>query len=111
MTYLKALFISPALIGIIFSLASLLQKKFPPKHINKIYGYRTKQSMFNEDKWKLANNYSSSLMLKLSFVLIALGILLAFLLHDAMLLSLITVVSSILCALVIVLLTEKRLKA
>jgi uncharacterized membrane protein len=51
-------------------------RKFPPKKINHIYGYRTKRSMRNQDTWKMANDYSSELMLRFclySFMIPALG--------------------------------------
>lgn len=34
------------------------------KKINHLYGYRTLRSMKNEATWKVANEYSSNLMLK-----------------------------------------------
>ena len=36
-----------------------LLKKFPPKKINHLYGYRTQWSMKNEATWEAANTYSS----------------------------------------------------
>ena len=31
--------------------------KRPPKEINRIIGYRTKRSMYNNDTWKFAHNF------------------------------------------------------
>ena len=36
---------------------------FPPKKINRFYGYRTKSSMKNQDAWDEANRFSANLML------------------------------------------------
>ncbi|SEB06933.1 SdpI/YhfL protein family protein [Chitinophaga terrae (ex Kim and Jung 2007)] len=110
MTLLKALIISPALPGIIFLVVSLLQEKFPPKKINNVYGYRTKKSMSSEENWKIANSYSSKLVLNFSFILITLGGLSIFLLHNSLILSIVTVVSSAIAAILVIVLTEKKLK-
>lgn len=61
--------------GFILFLAYML-RKFPPKNINHFYGYRTKRSMRNQEAWKVANDYSSKLMLRFSlysFLIPALG--------------------------------------
>ena len=41
--------------GLLF-LLSIIFWKFPPKKINKIYGYRTFKAMLNEDIWGFANS-------------------------------------------------------
>jgi uncharacterized membrane protein len=41
--------------GLLF-LLSIIFWKFPPKKINKIYGYRTFKAMLNEDIWSFANS-------------------------------------------------------
>jgi uncharacterized membrane protein len=41
--------------GLLF-LLSIIFWKFPPKKINRIYGYRTFKAMQNEDIWGFANN-------------------------------------------------------
>ncbi|MGJ8743926.1 SdpI family protein [Polaribacter sp.] len=40
--------------GLLF-LLSIIFFKFPPKKINKIYGYRTYKSMLNQQIWDFAN--------------------------------------------------------
>jgi uncharacterized membrane protein len=40
--------------GLLF-LLSIIFWKFPPKKINRIYGYRTFKAMLNEDIWGFAN--------------------------------------------------------
>lgn len=44
--------------GLLFIL-SLVFYFFPPKKINKLYGYRTHKSMQNEDIWQFANRFSA----------------------------------------------------
>jgi uncharacterized membrane protein len=42
--------------------------KFPPKKINYLYGYRTRRSMANQEIWKVANEYSAGLMMKITLI-------------------------------------------
>ena len=39
-------------------------KLYPPKDINSIYGYRTKQSMQNTKKWELANRVAPNIFIR-----------------------------------------------
>jgi uncharacterized membrane protein len=55
----------PLVTGSIFTLAGLILIKFPPKKINWLYGYRTPQSMKNQEKWDFAQSYSAKEMIKL----------------------------------------------
>ena len=43
-----------------------LLKKFPPKKINHLYGYRTQRSMKNQATWEAANTYSTLVFFKVS---------------------------------------------
>ena len=57
---------------LVLFIISFLFSKNPPKRINGLYGYRTYQSMQNQEKWDFANAISSKFMLKstiLSFIL------------------------------------------
>ena len=49
------------IIGLIF-------KKFPPKEINMLYGYRTKRSIANQQVWDAANSYWIKLFLTLNLL-------------------------------------------
>ncbi|WP_214072264.1 SdpI family protein [Mucilaginibacter sp. dw_454] len=64
----------PQLLGIIFFLIGLIMYKFPPKKINKWYGYRTDSSMKNQQTWDEANRYSALLMAKTGLIVIVIGI-------------------------------------
>ncbi len=55
--------------GIIFSLAGVIMLYFPPKRINALYGYRTKKSMINQERWDFAQKYSAKEMIKLGGLL------------------------------------------
>lgn len=58
------LFLIPVMAGIIFVMAGLVLFKFPPKEINSLYGYRTKNSMKDQDSWDFAQRYSSTELMK-----------------------------------------------
>ncbi|MES2064447.1 MAG: SdpI family protein [Bacteroidota bacterium] len=65
----------PHFIGVIFILAGLIQKRFPPKEINSLYGYRTTLSMKNQQNWDEGNRYSTTLIIKCGWVLVITGII------------------------------------
>lgn len=54
----------PQLVGVVIFIIGLITLYFPPKHINRFYGYRLPSAMKNQRTWKEANRYSSSFMLK-----------------------------------------------
>lgn len=68
------LFLIPVLSGIIFILTGLLMYKFPPKSINSFYGYRTNNSMKNQERWDFAQKYSAVEMIKLASLLVLSGL-------------------------------------
>jgi len=51
------------LIGIIFSIAGIIQYVFAPKQINSLYGYRTQSSMQSDERWHFAQKYSAIKMI------------------------------------------------
>ena len=61
------------LTGGCFSLAGYITKRFPPKKINHLYGYRTKTSMRNQAVWDFAKRYSASEMINLGIYLLILA--------------------------------------
>lgn len=52
------------IVGPLFSLMGFILLKFPPKKINRVYGYRTKNSMQSQEKWDYAQVYSAKEMIK-----------------------------------------------
>ncbi len=72
----KPLFLINFLTGFIFIIAALIQIKFPPKKINSLYGYRTKNSMKSQESWDFAQLYSAKLMLRFGAVLALISLLL-----------------------------------
>ena len=64
MNYLSPLFLIAITTGSIFILAGIILLQFPPKKINQLYGYRTKNSMDNQDRWDFSQIFSSKLLIK-----------------------------------------------
>lgn len=64
----------PAVTGLIFVLMSLLLFKKPPKKINQLYGYRTKNSMKSQEAWVFSQKYASVEFIKLGFFLIVISL-------------------------------------
>lgn len=69
------LFLIPVSTGIIFLIAGYIMRKFPPKNINSLYGYRTKSSMKSKEIWDFAQKYSSKEMMKSGIILVLLGLI------------------------------------
>ncbi len=79
-------------------LVSFIFMKFPPKKMNYFYGYRTRRSMANQQIWRVANEYSAKLMVKITLISFALppvlyflypqlNLLITIIIHTVMLLS------------------------
>lgn len=73
--------LGPHLIGIIMLTLGLIMTKFPPKKINKWYGYRTTSSMKNQQTWDEANRYSARMMVTIGVILLIAGIVLTVLMN------------------------------
>jgi uncharacterized membrane protein len=74
--HLESWLIGPQLIGLICLIMGMIQKRFPPKHINSSYGYRMPSSMKNQQTWDEANSFSARYMIKLGLTLIVMGLIL-----------------------------------
>jgi uncharacterized membrane protein len=66
--------IGPQLLGVIFLIAGYIQKWYPPKTINGLYGYRTDSSMKNQQTWDEANRYSTRIMIRYAWIMLTVGI-------------------------------------
>ena len=86
-----------------------LLKKYPPKKINHLYGYRTQRSMKNQATWEAANTYSSLVFFKVSLYCFFIPVALYFLFPQ--LNVLITIITNTLLLLYVLYATEKHLKA
>jgi len=109
--------LGPHLVGIIMLLLGLIMTKFPPKNINKWYGYRTASSMKSQQAWNEANRYSAKMMITTGLILliagIALTVLMNYLITDKqkveVLMMGITIAMGILPAVIMIARTESHL--
>lgn len=106
----QTLLASPALAGLIFIIAALVARRFPPRQINYIYGYRSRKSMSSQANWDLANSYYTGIMIWTGVVMVGIGLILSLLSNNITFMSVSTAVSGIAGGLTIFLLTEKKLK-
>lgn len=47
------------IVGLLFIVLGIIMRKYPPKHINYMYGYRTKSAMKSQQHWDFAQSYST----------------------------------------------------
>lgn len=59
------LFLLPITTGPILIIVGYIMLKWPPKNINALYGYRTRSSMKNQERWDFAQKYSAKEMTKI----------------------------------------------
>ena len=57
------------LTGVVFVIAGVVMLKRPPKEINSLYGYRTPNSMKDQESWNYAQAYSAKEMIRLGIFL------------------------------------------
>ena len=101
------LYIALGYCGLMLLIAWLL-KKYPPKKINHLYGYRTKRSMKSQYTWDSANKYSALIFFKISLYSFLIPVALYFLYPQ--LNVLITIVTNTLLLFYMLYATEKHLK-
>lgn len=71
MMLLNPVIIVPAITGVCFLLGGLIMRRFPPRRINHLYGYRTPASMKSQERWDFAQRYAAIEMSKLGVLLIS----------------------------------------
>ncbi|MBK0379767.1 SdpI family protein [Mucilaginibacter segetis] len=72
---IESWFIGPQLIGAVFIVMGLIQRYYPPKHINGLYGYRMPSATKNQQTWDEANRYSGTYMYRIGWVMLVMGII------------------------------------
>lgn len=103
--------ISNGIVALVFLLGGAITFIFPPKKINHLYGYRTERSMKNIETWKAANRFASKIMMLASVDLFLIGLILYWAdVKNENIWAAVTIVSVILVAVIIYLLTENYLK-
>lgn len=98
------------LFGIVFLIFGIIILKFPPKTINEMYGYRTKNAMSSIKKWNFSQRYSSILISKIGIFLIFFSFLGIFFETSAVLHIFVGIVSAVFSAVILYFMTESQLK-
>jgi len=88
---------------------SYLFKRFYPKEINILIGYRTKRSMASNEAWNFANGYSSSLLFSYSLITVAIQVVL-FLIFDERIAILVAASLWLILLVLTIVQTESKLK-
>jgi len=84
--------------------------KKPPKKINHIYGYRTRQSMSSQEKWDFAQKYSAEEMIRQAVILIAISSISLFVNFDELTSTMVALAIVIGTVILLLYKTEKKLK-
>ena len=74
MTTENLMFFIPSSTGLLFLVVGFILFKFPPKHINSFYGYRTRKSIKSQEIWEFSQRYSAKALMKLGFLLALAGL-------------------------------------
>ena len=69
------LFVCNLIVPIIMISAGRMMWKNAPDKINRVYGYRTKYSMINDDTWRFAHDYCGRLWWKIGWKMLILSVL------------------------------------
>jgi len=72
----------PQIVGVVLLITGFILYRFPPKHINKWYGYRMPSAQKDQKTWDEANRYSALYMVKSGLVVLVAGLLVTFILKE-----------------------------
>lgn len=68
-------FITLVTTGITIIVMGFVMKKWPPKHINDLYGYRTKRSKKSLAHWNFAQKLSAKLMINYGLIIMLISVI------------------------------------
>ena len=97
------------LLGVVFLIGAQITLRYPPKKINSLYGYRTKNSMKSQQHWDFAQRYSSIKMNALGLIYLLMGGLFYFLNYESVAVGLLIGITTV-PPLVLLLQTENAIK-
>ena len=60
--------------GLLLAASGGILLKYPPKKINGLYGYRTRNSMKNQERWDFAQKHSAGELIRTGLVMVLIGI-------------------------------------
>lgn len=97
------------LLGVVYLIGAQITLRYPPKKINSLYGYRTKNSMKSQQHWDFAQRYSSIKMNALGLIYLLMGGLFYFLNYESVAVGLLIGITTV-PPLVLLLQTENAIK-
>ena len=97
------------LLGVVFLIGAQITLRYPPKKINSLYGYRTKNSMKSQQHWDFAQRYSSIKMNALGLIYLLMGGIFYFLNYESVAVGLLIGITTV-PPLVLLLQTENAIK-
>lgn len=110
MNFENELIVLGIVVGPIFLLAGAVLYFFPPKKINSLYGYRTANSMKNQQRWNFSQKYAGKCMAILGFIFGLVIFLLSFLSFSETTNVAVGIGLLILMAVILIWIVERKLK-
>lgn len=110
MDFTNSLFIILITYGAITLSAGVLMLKKPPKKINHFYGYRTRQSMSSQERWKFAQIYSSKEMIRQGLIFICISLIGLFVSFEELINTMLAMLLIIVSVVLLLFKTEKSIK-
>lgn len=104
------LLLIPLLSGIIFFIAGIILKKYPPKEINHLYGYRTKRSMTSQETWDFSQQFAANQLMVFAVLLALLSLIGLFFKPNAGIATILAITLLLLICVLLILRVEKALK-
>lgn len=111
MDYSNSLMLGCLFVGIAFYITGNILRMYPPKKINRLYGYRTPSSMKSKERWDFAQIFAAKEMIKQGFLLAMIGIFFGFLFQFDETINIILLVSFVLASCIaMIIFTERAIK-
>lgn len=96
--------------GPILLVSGFIMRKWPPKKVNWLYGYRTAASMQSQERWNFAQQYSARQMIKCGAILLSAALLMAFFAAPIEVITIASLALLVLCCIYLLVTTERAIK-
>ncbi len=111
MNYSNSLMLGCLFAGMAFYITGNLLRMYPPKKINRWYGYRTPSSMRSKERWDFAQVFAAKEMIKQGFLLTVFGVFTGFFFEFEETTNIVLIVSVLLVSSIsMIVFTERALK-
>lgn len=103
-------FIIQASGGIFLVVCGWVLKKYPPKKMNALYGYRTGRAYKSKEAWDFAQTYSAKILIQSSLSLLLISPIYLIISVDQALMITISLIFILICPFLPIYFTEKMLR-